>query len=629
MQHAKNTKRTPIFLLLPVLMLILNATGCDSSNTYTPPTQNLKVTDIQSLDSSTAHAAHPFEFSYMIETAEEMSTGVTTDFYLVENDELAQNTGNGTETEMADYVYLGTDFIQTLDAGESQHFVEFIIPASIKSENVYFIIAHIDPFAQVREFNESDNAPEPLPDSEYAKLTISISKDAVTLPNLKIESVSFDSMVAVVDTDDDVDPQLSDTTDYHGNAELKGYLYLTPYAAIPAGPYETDIRMEILVNGTWETLELWDNETQSFQTSLIVDFEEADFSQIIDLDVNIPDAVLAGIYDEITATEDNRFTVKLSVDALDMITELDEDDNDYQTDIRVHLMPEETPNSVVGFYFEKQLQKHIGDPAKFKAGVDLYAKAGLDLFPIPGALMRLEGVLPITIFNAENKLIEIQDKRAFYAGGLYNTGYQTKIKFLDEKIYEAKEMKGQLEKTFGKKWKKENPLGKARFMVGPVPISVEAGVKGEIEFSLKFGLYDNFYGKAKLPELAFSGYGKGGVDIVAASAGVAAELLLIEEKFNADASVDLNVFQTDNLEWKALGATINSKITNEIDAISGKFGLYAKWKSPKICRKWGIPYPCGLKEGEHEFWLYKTRSLFKQKATLLNKKKQWYASNDE
>ena len=115
-------------------------------------------------------------------------------------------------------------------------------------------------------------------------------------------------------------------------------------------------------------------------------------------------------------------------------------------------------------------------------------------------------------------------------------------------------------------------------------------------------------------EICFS---NGGINTGIAKAGITLDLAVLENVLAMEATTDMRAY--DNTSG---GPTIDWSfaIVDDINAIEGKFGLFAetyglKWCKKKIFRK-KIKYPCGTKTYHYDYWFYQTPSIFSKHWTI-------------
>lgn len=281
-------------------------------------------------------------------------------------------------------------------------------------------------------------------------------------------------------------------------------------------------------------------------------------------------------------------------------------------------MAKNSPQYAVGLAnikLEKSFDKSYGKKSKFSVGVDLNGQ----LFIVPagdiGGRVTGEGTVEAYFFNAQNTLFSISYDGSAYVSG-NNTGYASEMIIFNNVVFEDEKYVAKYEKSWEKKWEEEKVLAKARFTIGPVPMSVEAGVNGSLGFELTVGYNAELYAEGDLFHVDFGAFGRGGIDLALVSAGVQAILTLIDNTFALESNAGFALVSSGN---KNPHIYYGIELKNDLDVISGKFGLYAETVGVKWCKKWGIPYPCGKKKTKYDLWLYQTKSVYNKSWTLFKK----------
>ncbi len=89
---------------------------------------------------------------------------------------------------------LGTDFIEDLPAGSSNHELNVTIPSSVEFAGPYYIAAVVDPVDQIVELDEEDNT----------SMT-EVNLDATNGPNILLADVALDRGALIINTDEYLD----------------------------------------------------------------------------------------------------------------------------------------------------------------------------------------------------------------------------------------------------------------------------------------------------------------------------------------------------------------------------------------------------------------------------------------
>lgn len=213
--------------------------------------------------------------------------------------------------------------------------------------------------------------------------------------------------------------------------------------------------------------------------------------------------------------------------------------------------------------------------------------------------------------------------------------------------YKKKVGVGKKGTTFNKTWETDRTLGTARFFVGPVPLSISGGVKGSLGVGATFAVVGLALDAKAVAPVKLDGYVRGGVDLVAVSAGVNGTINMLDlgavgaGKFGLDAwtdegSSDLNI----GIGMKSAAFIGNAKAgdvdpydnaarkESKLSAIKASVNLYANASVPKICwipETWitpSIPYPCGFATEKYNFDFYRSPWLFEKNVPIFEWSKQ-------
>ena len=168
-------------------------------------------------------------------------------------------------------------------------------------------------------------------------------------------------------------------------------------------------------------------------------------------------------------------------------------------------------------------------------------------------------------------------------------------------------------------WHEKKTFLAQRFMAGPVPMRIAAGIEGSFEIITEAGLEGVGILVEGSTPLSIKVFLEGGVSLALAEAGVKGEFVLTETAGNASLRTGLVLSNANKLSFQ-----IDAKATLNLNLIRGAFSIYAKTKTKiKWCKKKivfkKVKYPCGLKWESYSFYFYKTPWVYRRNWTLLNK----------
>jgi len=645
-----------LIIITALLLLTLAGCGGGSGSSATDESVNLKVTSIEQ-PAGDANAGHGIDLQYTLES-DGIASDVVVNFYIV-NDSQFSAQDNDASTPQSEQFYLGNDKIDTVLDGDNVQVASFIIPEGVSTEGEYFIIAHVDPDDMVFETEEEDNifstsseAASSVAASRASNILLDISTDYVDVTNFIIEDVVLEETSVIIDGADltAAAPSLTDlSVEYpaHGSAHLSGYAVLKVEGKVPtvAELQAVKVKAQININDVWTDIYTWNYDLGRYgdyvtlqvleeELSTLEDDEELDkgFEEYtVNIDLNIPAAAALAMMNEIVAESNasllsnyNKFDVRIIVDSDDAVAELSEDDNAYSVPVTVYSFPNAVRASS-DYLMEKSYDKGIGSKSKVKVELDMYAKNGLETGPKYGAIMKNSVELKGYAFKHSANIFAISDQHSAYVNSLGDTGYKQEIELFGNILYGEEQWADSITISYEKSWNKEDILASADFYIGPVPLTAEAGAEGSfaIMLSATLSAVDNtpiLSTDNNLPDVDFDLYVSAGVGNSLFSAGPIVTLVILDELLNVYgyATVDYDE-GLDQLDTGSIGM----KITNDIESIKGKFGLYVKYRTVKWCKKWGVPYPCGTKKKKKTKYYYKTKALYDKKITLYENDKNW------
>ena len=179
-------------------------------------------------------------------------------------------------------------------------------------------------------------------------------------------------------------------------------------------------------------------------------------------------------------------------------------------------------------------------------------------------------------------------------------------------------------------YRKEWSFGKKKgytqqFIVGIVPVKITAGAQATVGYVAKIGIdgITSVTGSFK-PKADMGAYVQGGVGVVGYSAGVEADLWLLNESLKNSVTASLDFVEDADHEYiAAINGDLHEKIYNYFRGPNGKLYLYAEYTVPKYCRRFGVRYICGFKTKTKRKYLDKWRTS-SSKMTILDKEQSLF-----
>ncbi|KAF7787903.1 hypothetical protein PRUB_a2425 [Pseudoalteromonas rubra] len=580
---------------------------------------NIAITKISTGPLETLEPNTAVQVFYDVDISGFKDIDVDVHFYLVHAAEL--DTSDGEEAEIEEVHKVGALELTQVTEGSHSFETEITIPDTLLGGH-YHLIAQIDPHDDHAEDIEEDNHPSvdhaPFSEGEFPFADIQVR--VPESHDYKLLNAEFGQQALILDV-----PNNTDGTSEH-HSDLVGYL-TADYEGGNLG--STAITAEILVDGNWQPTHFWNTENTAYEAQLTHNFTAGLHDEHIGFDIALDDALLTQIYQGYDATQEQSLQVRFTLTDLAQDAETITDNNVIETEIPLYFFTGDDADTeqslakrdaqyavgLANIKLEKEFDKSYGNKSKFSVGVDLSGQLFIVPTGDPGGRITGEGIVEAYFFNAQNTLFSISYDGSAYISG-QNTGYASEMIIFNNVAFEDEKYTTKYEKSWEKSWEEEKVLAQARFTIGPVPMSVEAGVTGSLGFELTVGYNAELYAEGDLFHVDFNAFGRGGVNLGLVSAGIQAILTLIDNTFAMESNAGFALVSNGN---KAPHIYYGIELKNDLDVISGKFGLYAETIGVKWCKKWGIPYPCGKKTHRYDLWLYQTPSVYNKSWTLYSK----------
>ncbi|WP_016956161.1 hypothetical protein [Catenovulum agarivorans] len=587
---------------------------------------NLTITEINIATDQIYTASDQLHFDYTLVVDDLEDVDVLVDFYLVHAESDGSN-DDAVEVEIEAAHHLASLSHDMLSEGHFTYSINAQIPADVTESGKYWLVAQVDPFNEVEEDNEDDNHPNIDNEDHIVGNFPAYELDIEVHPEHEFlfEQVVVDGDLVVLDSPD----HHEGVGDHH--ADIIGHIDAIYHGAEAAS---AKLTVEVLINGSYQVVSQWDNAQASYQTSTQIDFAYNGDEHFFGFDLALTDEQLQNLYSVFQADADNTLSLRFTLEDLtdSSLPEHDDSNNVYQLDLPLFFFENDTvaakpategtarrfTNTGNQLIIDGSYNKGYGDASKFKVAVDLAGSLTLDLLGVgtgQGAVAEAGGSVDMWIFNAQNTIFGISFNGQAYTSGL-NTGYESEMIIFNTTVFEDENYVAQFSKTFEKSWEERRVLASTTFTVGPIPIKIEAGLDGSVGFEFTIAYASKLTAGGDIFSTNFGGFANGGVSIGLASAGVTIVITLLDNVLNLDSEANLALLDDGQVNPRIEYAFA---LTDEIDIISGKFGLYADVKGIKWCKKWGIPYPCGSKTTTYYLWLYQTPSVFNKAWTLYSK----------
>lgn len=586
-------------------------------------TTNLSLTSLAVDDTHVYQPNDSLQVNYRLHIEDLDNQNVAVDFYLVHDEPEADSEEDTDESEVEGDHLLGVMVHQSLSTGEYDYHLEFEVPGDLAHDGNYWIMAIVDPENEIEESNEEDNHPHPDNDDHvagdfpFAEIQVELHPEH----EFKLSNITIDGDVVILDT-----PTEHDGTGEH-HSDVIGHL-----DAIYHGSETAQARFdaEVLIDGAYQAVKLWDAEQHAYQDNIDIEFTYNGEDHYFGFDIEFSDAQRNALH----AAGAEEISLRYN---LTDITESEKTEHDTENSVEVtyplFFFEQEAPTEVAErgevsaagitsnsneLSISGSYAKTYGDKKKVGVGLDLSSLLKLDLRKA-GAIAEAGSSFDVYVFNKKATMFRIGFDAAAYAQ-LVGSGYSAEMVLFGAKIIDESYERESFVKTWEKDWEEQRQIVKSTFFVGPIPMSVEAGVNGAVgfDFTLEFDGKLKAYGD--LLSSNFDVYANGGVEAGIASAGITASFTIFEDLLRLDSEANLVLLQDGNVNP---AINYKFKLSNELDVIKGNFGLHAQTRSVKWCKKkkWGIKikYPCGIKTKDYYYWFYRTNSIFNKSWTIFEK----------
>ena len=615
-------KKTPLLLWAMTAAFLA---GCSDSETAqiplpTPPVEetpevptgpNLTLSMLDANNLNSYQMGDNLLVDYQFDITEFDNVDFAIDFYLVHAASEVEDAN--VEVEIQETHLLGSVDHLAISTGSYIETARFEIPA-VSEFGDYWVVAVVDPAGEVEEAREDDNFPnidnENHVNGDFPAVEIQVA--AAPEHEFVFVNAYIDEGLVMLDS-----PAVHVGTGQN-HSDVIGHLDAIYHGSRPAS---ASLTAEVQINGVYQPVELWDAQTSAYVPAQNIDFNYNGDEHFFGFDIALSNQQLADLYaqyDSSALQNEIHFRLTLS-DATEHGVEADQSNNQFEISSPVFFFEqtstetadkgtraarvESTGNriSVDGSY-----NAGYGDASKFRVAVDLNGELKADLLE-KAAAVEAGGTVNMWIFNAQNTIFSIAYDGQAYLSGV-NTGYTSEMVIFNTKVFEDEYYNAQFAISLAKSWEEERTLASARFFVGPIPIKVSAGITGGVGFELNLGYaLSELTADGDVFSTNFGGFANGSVDVLIAEAGVTAELNVIDNKLSLDSSASLALLDEGQVDPRIEYAF---ELTDVIDVISGRFGLFAKVGAIKWCKVLGIPYPCGTKTNEYYLWFYQTPSVF-------------------
>lgn len=596
--------------------------GCNTSD---EPEVNLTLSQL-SVDNQHQYVpGESIELTYTLHAENVEETDINVDFYIVFDETGDEDLEDTDETEVEGDHLLGTETFTAVSSGDYNHHSSFTVPYDLSHEGNYWIMAVVDPDDLIEESDETDNHPH-LDNEAHVEGEFPFAEIAVELHpehEFILTNIEVDGETIILDA-----PEA-----HAGYGEFHSDI-IGHFDAIYHGSGDASARFEaeILIDGIFHPVKLWDAESHQY-----VDYQDIEFTyngedHYFGFDIFISDEQRAALYESYDADLYNHVVIRYDITDISE-SGLNEHDPENHFDVSYPLFFYEGDDSVAesgegtnkspvarsaasnGFKLSGGFDKTYGDKKKVAASADLHGLLELNTSD-KGAIADAGGSFNFYVFNKKATIFRVAYTASAYLDAS-NTGYGSELVLFGAKLIDEDHFVDEFSKTWERDWEESRDIVKSSFFVGPIPMSVSAGVEGTLGMDFTLAYSGELTASGDIFTTSFDVYANGGVEAGIASAGIAANFRVVEDLLRLDSSADLTVLDNGNLDPRI---DYSFKLVNDLEVIKGEFGLHAQTRKLKWCKKkkWGIKikYPCGIDKKDYYYWFYRTNGLFDKRWTI-------------
>lgn len=164
-----------------VVIAIATLSACGGGGGGSTPPNNISA-DAIAVNTADPRIAHPLEVTVSL-SADRVAKDVTVSLFAIDD----------TSDPNADVrqIPLGTELIEELPAGSSDHVLDVTVPSSVEFSGSYHIAAVVDPVDEIIEEDEEDNTS-----------TVQVILGPTNAPNVLLADVNLDRTALIINTDE-------------------------------------------------------------------------------------------------------------------------------------------------------------------------------------------------------------------------------------------------------------------------------------------------------------------------------------------------------------------------------------------------------------------------------------------
>jgi len=593
------------------LGLIVSQSSCSSGGDSGPA--DLVVTDL-SIDTAQIEVAHTIDVEAQVRGVKQ---SVALSFKILNQDDYDHNNDPANANNPIEIRQYDLEPPIQIDGPTNQVTARLKVPDDVVAGR-YYLGAQIDPHGLIDEPNDENNI-------LIQELGYEFDDSWATVPNLILHEVVFEPASFTI-TRDSVVPSSGTLHTNHeaigvrlkveatGGQDLQGVQVGLSDIVLLAGDPMLPItipdwllaQLQSLLSSlplTTDFLNYWNGALSSYMPYYTFDIaagETKDLHLDVEVDYDELSACLAKIPDEVWdfvfsgVPPDKQWLrlqldVTLALDPNDVIFEYEPQGYDNEGTASLGVTLDAQPPQCV---YERGYDKTFGG-SLFGVGVGAFSDVRFDP---EGFHASAEVGVPIEVFGETFPFLDFQALGDRHPGTQIST-YQLVLEFGGFPVFSHT-----IEDPDGFAWSMDLPFEKEKeskpktFFPGGYPITVLGTIKGSIGIGVQASsgvTKDLLVGGGPFANLSVAVEGYPGIPGQAITLGVGAQLTLIEDRLNTNASADMTFSPGPACSYTG---SLDFDVTNEISTLNGSLYVWIEIDWPKFCFKWGfLPYPCGWK----------------------------------
>lgn len=575
-------------------------------STHTDPVPNVSLTELKTPAQTLFQPGQPITLDYTIssELLDTQNIGVT--FMAIPKDKVAQ-----LETEDAPEGFnLGVHHIEQLQAGAQSFTATLMFPNEQMPSGEYLIGAYVDSAKSIAdEANLDDNRSRGHDSNDlttYAQITI----DSSHYHDFVLDKATVGDGFAMFPEFGPRDAE-SEGNPTQKRSDIIGHIDASKFGNTVNS---ADVTAEIIIEDQAYTAHFWQEGQDHYAEKMRITFAQFEQSHYFPYDIAVNGALLHKIRQAYDAnSSENSFDIRFTLHDTSEFDEALTSNNSYTLAVPYSLYRDTTPSDDI-------LEKH-NLPTSNRAPENLFSRSMptddlaftisqqtaeqfilLDLFGNTYGDKSKVAVVPsflsLIILKATDggyawassgggfDLYMFDDSVDLFSAGASGIAdgangtlsYSMGVSLLGKSLISESDSVTALDESYTHDWSEEQKLFSTTFTIAIVPVSVSAGIKGEVGVGAELKYEDQRFSiGGDILTASLDAYATAGIDLLIASGGIGIDFLIISETLSATAYTDISKAISDS------EITYGIDVSNHMKAIEGELYLWVKYPGYEFC----------------------------------------------